>query len=204
MSSKHLAAPTPARQYRQTRPKHTESRVSHDTHRDTRASEPFVEWLQCPSWPAYEVSNDGQVRHAATGRVKVQRIDRTGYPAVTLTVNRKPRPVRVHRMVMDAFVGPPPDGMHVNHMDGDKTNSHATNLEYVTPRDNTLHAEVLGLTDHARGGRHYKAKMTEDDVRAIKRRIAGGESTKAIADTYGVTLACISHIKAGRTWAHVA
>lgn len=51
----------------------------------------------------------------------------------------------IHRLVAELFI-PNPDGLlQVNHIDGDKENSHVSNLEWVTPSDNQLHSRyVLG------------------------------------------------------------
>ena len=48
----------------------------------------------------------------------------------------------VHRVVMLAFKGPPPNekAWQVHHKDGNRANNRLDNLEYVTPRQNTLHA----------------------------------------------------------------
>lgn len=51
----------------------------------------------------------------------------------------------VHRMVATLFVPNPDNKSYVNHLDGDKSNNHYTNLEWVTARENTLHAIETGL-----------------------------------------------------------
>ena len=42
----------------------------------------------------------------------------------------------VHRMVAECYIGPCPEGMEVDHIDGDKTNNHISNLQYLTPEEN--------------------------------------------------------------------
>lgn len=52
---------------------------------------------------------------------------------------------KVHRLVALAFV-PSPDGLpHVNHIDGNKENNSADNLEWVSDRQNKEHAKRCGL-----------------------------------------------------------
>lgn len=46
--------------------------------------------------------------------------------------------VTVHSLVAQAFLGPRPEGMVVDHIDGDKTNNSVTNLHYVTSLENSL------------------------------------------------------------------
>jgi hypothetical protein len=51
----------------------------------------------------------------------------------------------IHRLVAAEFLGTCPKGIQVNHKDGDRLNNHASNLEYVTPSENTRHSVVAGL-----------------------------------------------------------
>lgn len=55
-----------------------------------------------------------------------------------LTVHLRPsnNPVRVHRLVMLAFVGPCPDGLEVCHDDDDGSNACLSNLRYDTHYEN--------------------------------------------------------------------
>lgn len=46
-------------------------------------------------------------------------------------------------------------------------------------------------------------KLTEDQVREIKRRLQNGERGRALGKEFGVTESNVSMIKSGRTWAHV-
>ena len=55
-----------------------------------------------------------------------------------------------------------------------------------------------------RGQRNHKAKLTEAGVRAIRARLATGESQQAIANTFGVVQCTISQIKLGYNWGYVS
>jgi len=46
---------------------------------------------------------------------------------------------RVHRLVVESFIGPIPDGLEVNHKDLNKHNNNVSNLEIVTRRENIIH-----------------------------------------------------------------
>jgi hypothetical protein len=60
---------------------------------------------------------------------------------------------RVHRLVLEAFIGPLPDGMEVRHLDDDPNNNHLTNLVYGTRSEN-MHDRVSNGTHHySRRGR---------------------------------------------------
>lgn len=53
---------------------------------------------------------------------------------------------KIHQLVMFAFVGYQAD-MQINHKDGNKSNNHLSNLEYVTNEENRIHALENGLKD---------------------------------------------------------
>lgn len=98
----------------------------------------------------------------------------------------------VHRLVAEAFLPADPDRREVNHLDGDKTNNHATNLEWVTHSENHRHAADHGISP--------VAALTPDRVRQIKAALTAGDTLQTIADRHGVTRSAVSHIKHGRCW----
>lgn len=59
------------------------------------------------------------------------------------------------------------------------------------------------LSAYRRGERHPRAKVTEADVREIRRRVSDGASPTDLAARFGVTPSAIHGITAGRTWRHV-
>jgi len=96
---------------------------------------------------------------------------------------------RVHRLVAEAFLGPRPPDHEVNHIDGDKKNNRAENLEYTSPGGNKAHAVAYGLT---------RRKLSLVDVRAIRAARANGVSGKSLAAKYGVSQASICTVYRGR------
>jgi len=80
----------------------------------------------------YEVSDHGRVRRVRTGLVLSPGRDKKGYTNVGLCVDGKPIRVKVHHLVMEAFVGKRPNGLVINHIDENPRNNHVSNLEYVT------------------------------------------------------------------------
>ena len=87
----------------------------------------------------YAVYEDGTVNEIVEIPAKVHEC--SGYSCVTAN-NRNQL---IHRLVAEAFVENPDNKPHVNHKDGNKHNNAASNLEWVTPQENTQHAWDTGL-----------------------------------------------------------
>ena len=159
-------------------------------------------WLPVPEFEDhYEVSNLGNNRRVGFANNLKPALSR--YLVVTLSVGGASRTVRVHRVVLSAFCGPPPfRGAHAAHNDGDVTNCKLTNLRWASPAENQ--ADVARHGRRCCGEKVFGARLTEDDVRAIKRLIAAGTSNPVIANRYGVSISSIYLIRHNRTWRHVA
>lgn len=72
------------------------------------------------------------------------RTNNRGYNFYSFTHNNSKKTRSVHRLVAKAFIPNPLDKPHVNHKDGNKTNNRASNLEWCTTLENTLHACING------------------------------------------------------------
>lgn len=100
---------------------------------------PNEEWKTCAIAPIYEVSNMGNLRNIKTGRSIAVQMN-TGYLRVDLRVDSKNhRFFRVHRLVATAFImnDDPTNKTVVDHINGDKSDNRAVNLQYLTPQKNT-------------------------------------------------------------------
>lgn len=87
----------------------------------------------------YAVSNTGEVMSLRKNRRLRQRIDRYGYPKVAFSVHGKSFYFTVHRLVATAFIPNPEQKKTVNHINEDKTDNRAENLEWLTTRENDNH-----------------------------------------------------------------
>ncbi len=106
----------------------------------------------------------------------------------------------VHRLVLEAFVGPCPTGHQASHLNGQRSDNHADNLVWSTCKENHARKHLHGTM--ARGSHNGQSKLKEPDVQKIRRRLSEGESQEAIARDFGVSQRAISAIKMGRTWSH--
>lgn len=151
-----------------------------------------------PSDSRYKVGQSGQVL-GLHGQLLKPVARGTGYLCVSLAGNRT---VDIHRMVAETHLGPCPENFQVNHKDGDKTNNHVLNLEYVTHQQNMDHAKDTGLLRARQGSQHGRAKLTEADIPVIRERCKS-ESQQTVADSFGVHQTLISDIVTGKRWQHV-
>lgn len=165
-------------------------------------------WLPAPGYEGvYSVSTQGHIRRdVASSRLKAgdlmgQWKSSAGYMVARLRNGDGDVPlVTVHRLVVEAFVGPIPRGAHINHIDGCRTNNRLDNLEVVTPAANAEHAGRLGLLAHGEG--HAASKLSVQAVREI-RALAGLVSQTELSRRYGVHQSTISEVIARRAWRHV-
>lgn len=123
---------------------------------------PTERWLPVVGWEGiYEVSDHGNVRsldrqNAAGRRTKGQPMktfnDGTDHLQLVLAGRGKPARRFVHRLVLEAFVGPCPEGQEGCHGDGNGLNNHLSNLRWDTRSANKL--------DEVRHGVHPFARRT--------------------------------------------
>ena len=87
----------------------------------------------------YEVFEDGRIWSYVTNKFLKPHPNHKGYELVTLSDNdNNKKTYQVHRVVYEAVSGKPiPEGMQVNHIDENKTNNHISNLNLMTPKENS-------------------------------------------------------------------
>lgn len=166
----------------------------------------------------YEVSNQGRVkslsrticcgRNKRTVRNVGERIISTknishGYKKTDLFKGNIRKQFFVHRLVAYAFVPNPLKKPNVNHLDGNKLNNRAENLEWVTQKENIHHAMASGLKKSLRGDAAPTSKLTWKEVRDIRKHSKEGVSSVDLAKMYGVHYNTIYSVVKLKSWMEV-
>lgn len=129
----------------------------------------------------YEVSDQGRVRSLARcdsrgrrvkPRIMSQITQQSGHMCVKLSRDGSYRSAKVHQLVLEAFVGPRPDGCESLHYDDNPANNNIVNLRWGTRSEN--------LRDRVRNGLHVFANKTHcpqghpyDDTNTYHKRDGG-------------------------------
>lgn len=152
----------------------------------------------------YEVSDRGYVRNRQTARLLKPRPNRGHVKVALYSGGNATRSERfVHRLVLEAFAGPCPDGMEACHGPGGPAdNRWPENLRWDTHQANSDDAVRDG--DYHQGERHRSAKLTDSKVLEMRRLYAAGNgSTRQLAAMYGVDKATAYRAISGATWTHL-
>ena len=168
------------------------------------------EWREVVGYEGwYEVSNLGRVRNikrrngTAIGLILRANPNGDGYASLGLRRDGVSMTWRVHILVARAFMGHPPTGLEVSHLDDDKMNPRLDNLEYATHLENIRRAIRTGcLKKHQKGAQNPAAKLNDATVQAIRSN-AERASYATLAHTYGLSKSQVARIVTRESWPHV-
>lgn len=156
----------------------------------------------------YEVSNLGRIRSLVRyprgdnkpygGKLLTPQTVHHGYQVVYLCENNKRMRRYLHRVVLDAFVGPCPDGYQGSHNNGDPTNCQLSNLRWDTIVNN--HADKKKHGTHLCGEEIPWSKLTVEKVLLVRQ---SDKSNGYFARLWNVNSEVVRNARLGKTWKHV-
>lgn len=175
-----------------------------------------VEYRDILGWPGYRVGDDCSVwscrNRGGRGGKSCCRVgiewkprtltpDKDGYLHVGLTVDGKVRRFLVAHLVLNAFVGPCPEGFESCHDNGQTGDNRRDNLRWDTHQRNSQ--DKLRHGTQQMGVKCHNAKLDDDSVRSIKMLLAAGVPKIEIARRKGISRGCVQGIAKGTLWKHV-
>lgn len=145
-----------------------------------------IEWAVVPGWPDLQVSRCGKLK-GPSGKILKLQVSSDGYYYVTF----RRRKLRVHRAVLRAFIGPPPEGCETRHLDGNECNNRVENLAWGTRHEQRRDDEAHGVR------RTHGQRLSMAQARSIR---VAPNSSRMLGAQYGVSHATILAIKQGRRY----
>ena len=134
------------------------------------------------------------------GKILKQKIDRYGYPVITLCTNNKKKYIPLHRLLCLTFKKNLKNYPVVNHKDGNKLNWNLNNLEWCTVEENNIHAQKEGLLKGRKGEKHHGAKLTKKDIIDIRN---SKNTVSELFKKYKMSYNGMRDIVTGKNWKHV-
>jgi HNH endonuclease len=155
-----------------------------------------------PRHPRYLVSNDGFLytvgqRHKSGVWIKYEqprKLSRSLHPTLgylrgSVWAGKRQTHVWLHRAVLEAHVGPCPEGQQAAHLNGNKADCRLTNLQWVTPAENMAHQRLHGTA--LLGKKNHMATLSDMQALTAVMMRAVGIPTRQIATWFNVTTDCI-------------
>lgn len=135
-------------------------------------------WKKISGYKYYLISNLGRVKSIndkgnwGDGRILKTIVRKSGYCVVNLWSysgsDKKMKQHKVHKLVANAFIPNTKNKPIINHIDGDKENNKAANLEWCTHSENMVHSYKNGLHKVDKGNK--TTKLNKKQVKEIRQR----------------------------------
>ena len=177
---------------------------------DELLSQELLRWIYLDNERTnYIISNRGIVYTTnylgKTGKFKALKVNihDNGYHSIIMHYKGKEYPASLHRLVAEYFI-PNPDGLPtVNHKDGDKSNNDITNLEWMTSKDNSIHAANNGLLPV--GEKSRLSRITNDIAISLCKELENNSmSIYELADKYHTTYNTVYDIYRRKSWKQIS
>ena len=165
---------------------------------DNQQVRPLYFYLEFPLNPNYLVSEDGKLYNKRRKTLTYGK-DHLGYRRINMLIGGEPKGLLIHRIVAMTYLPNPNNLPEVNHIDGNKSNNHVTNLEWVSRHDNQKHAFMIGLNSN-KGVNNGKAIVTPEIAVDLYNQMLTGMSIKELSSATGYSDSLLFKIKTKVTW----
>lgn len=148
----------------------------------------------------YFITEDGDIFR--NGVKKKSAKSKNAYFCAQLWKNGKYKMYYIHRLVAELYLENPSNLPQVNHKDGNKSNNNVENLEWVSAKDNSLHAHSMGLINN-KGVKNPNSKLTQEDIiyiRSVYKPYDKDFGCKSLAKKYNVNKSHIIRIIKKEKW----
>lgn len=175
---------------------------------------PNVEARHVPGFLGYAVSSDGKIwscikpghiqpRYREWRPMKPIRVHKkkSPYLFVSLYSDRKPHRFAIHRLILTIFIGEAPKFHEACHNNGLSDDNRLSNLRWDTAKNNQADRRIHGT--HLEGEDMPWAKLTEEEVKAIRIFHSKGMPQKDIADLFRMSTAAICFLVNNKSWNHI-
>lgn len=151
----------------------------------------------------YTIYENGDVYNNCR-KIKQRPSKPDGYACFTAGKKNNRRSVKTHTIVGKLFVENLNHYPELDHLDSDRMNPKASNLEWVTHEENIRRAYQKGnYKSHITGENNPKAKLTEEIVKNIRKDFENGLNQKKISTKYKVPWSTVHNIVTYQTWKHM-
>lgn len=163
-------------------------------------------WKDVPGYEGlYQISDLGNIYSVRYKRFRKSKTDRYGYATVSLNKHGSQQFFLVHRLVASEFIQNPCNLPEVNHIDGNKQNNRADNLEWCDHSANMIHAYKMGLVASIKERKRQPTpkKLSKEIVRRIRSEYKVGVrgcGYKSLATRYGVSDTTAKRIIRNKLW----
>lgn len=151
----------------------------------------------------YEISDEGRILGLKSGKILRPAPDRKGYMKCVLQKDGVTKNKRIHRLVLESFVGPCPKNCEGAHIDGDVKNNNLRNLAWKTSAQNKqdqIRHGTLAVCENSK----FAVLSNEDVINIRKLRKAGNLWKNIHAKWPSVNLNSIIQAGTGVTFYHLS
>ncbi len=161
-------------------------------------------FYKVPTFESIEVSEEGILRKISTGRVLKPYEDKDGYWRFKIWEGSpvRGRNLPLHRALALAFIPNPENKPQVNHKDSNRKNNNISNLEWVTAKENSIHASNYGFLN--KGVDNPNNVYKPEQIKEVCRLLEQGVNLPSIVKLTGVSKNCIFSVKSRECWLDIS